>query len=138
MNRIPVTRRFGRRRLEPGTYRVDVVSRHRQIDRTGMQVSRRGRARRAAAPVLHCSAASAATLGLSHSSSAPSPTPQEGFRPPRQHLREVPLPGLPLGNGSGGLISLRTLQLALVAAILLITGAVLAYTVRFYRRIGNS
>jgi hypothetical protein len=135
MNRIPVTRHFGRWRLEPGTYRVDVVSRHRHIDRTGMQVPRRGRARRAAAPVLHCSAGSAATLGLSHSSS--SPTPQEGLLPPRRDLREVPLSGLPLGNGSGGLISLSTLQLALLAAILLITGTVVAYTVRFYRRIEN-
>ena len=41
------------------------------------------------------------------------------------------------GVGSGGLISLRTLQLALLAAILAITAAVLAYVVRFYRRIGN-
>jgi len=29
------------------------------------------------------------------------------------------------------------LQLALLAAIVAITGAVLAYTIRFYRRIGN-
>jgi hypothetical protein len=145
MNWIPVTRRFGRRRLEPGIYRVDVAAqrggRRRQVGRTGMQVPRRGRAHRAVAPVLHCSTPAAA-LRVSQSSSTPkdkaSPTAhQEGFRPPRQDLPRVPLPGLPLENGSGGLISLRTLQLALLAAILAITGAVLAYTVRFYRRIGN-
>ena len=146
MNWIPVTRRFGRRRLEPGIYRVDVAAQHggrrRQVGRTGMRVPRRGRAHRAVAPVLHCSTAPAAALRVSQSSSTPkdkaSPTAhQQGFRPPRLDLPRVPLPGLPLGNGSGGLISLRTLQLALLAAILAITGAVLAYTVRFYRRIGN-
>jgi hypothetical protein len=41
------------------------------------------------------------------------------------------------GVGSGGLISLRTLQLALLAAIVAILGAALAYVLRFYRRIGN-
>ncbi|MGZ4257286.1 MAG: hypothetical protein ACXVRE_05940 [Gaiellaceae bacterium] len=144
MNRIPVSRHFGRRSLKPGTYRIDVVAEHgKRLGRTAVRVPRSGRARRAAAPVLHCAppVTAVAAVQASHPRSAP-PTPKArpvthrlGFRPPHLPLPRLPLPALPIGDGSGGWISL--LQIVLLTAILAITGAVLAYVVRFYRRLEN-
>jgi hypothetical protein len=147
MNRFPVTRRFGRHSLAPGTYRIVAVTEHggtrRRLGRTSVQVSPSGRIRRAAMPVLHCSQ----SLPASAVPSLPKPVPPSAngakktrphhtsFLPPRVDVPKLPLPGLSLGRDADGWLTV--LQIALLAAIVAITGVVLGYVVRFYRRIAN-
>jgi len=98
--------------------------------------------------VLHCAppgAAAIAAVQLSRSGSATPPAPKAsspatnqrgfGFRPPKLPLPRLPLPALPIGDGSGGWLSL--LQIVPLTGIIVITGAVLAYVVRFYRHLEN-
>ena len=145
MNRVPVTRRFGRQKLAPGTYRIVAVSGRRRLGRASVRVPRHGRARRLSAePAFRCSSEQpGAAVAIARSSAAPTPPAAASqaashhavFRPPHLPLPRLPLPALPIGNGSGGWLSL--LQIALLTAILAITGAVLAYVVRFYRHLEN-